>query len=87
MKTLYLVAELFLTDGRTDILTYRQRGRHDEANSRFSQFCQSASYSFIQIDSFVHIAVLLKCPQGHLGAERVLIFMFGNLLQGTESVL
>ena len=31
-------AELFLADGRTDEQTYR----HDEANSGFSQFCESA---------------------------------------------
>jgi len=30
--------ELFHTDGRTD----RQTDRHDEANSRFSKFCERA---------------------------------------------
>jgi hypothetical protein len=34
MKIRPVVAELFLADGRTD--------KHDEANSRFSQFCERA---------------------------------------------
>jgi hypothetical protein len=29
------------TDGRTDQQTDRQTNRHDEANSPFSQFCES----------------------------------------------
>ena len=35
MKILLVGAELFHADGQTD--------RHDEANSRFSQFCKCAS--------------------------------------------
>ena len=38
MKIIPLGAELFRADGRTD----RQTDRHDEANSTFSQFCESA---------------------------------------------
>jgi len=34
MKILQVGAELFHADGQTD--------KHDEANSRFSQFCESA---------------------------------------------
>jgi len=34
MKIRAVGAELFLADGRT--------GRHDEANSRFSEFCERA---------------------------------------------
>ena len=34
MKILPVGAEMFHADGQTD--------RHDEANSRFSQFCESA---------------------------------------------
>ena len=30
------------TDGRTEERTYIQTDRYDEANSRFSQFCESA---------------------------------------------
>ena len=30
--------ELFLADGQT----YRRKDTHDEANSRFSQFCEGA---------------------------------------------
>jgi len=37
MKICPVGAELFHVDGRTD--------RHDEANSRFSQFCESAKKS------------------------------------------
>jgi hypothetical protein len=42
MKILPVEAELFHADGRTDGRTERQTGRHDEANSRFSQFCERA---------------------------------------------
>ena len=35
-------AELFHAGGRTDGRTDTQTDRHDEANSRFSQFCESA---------------------------------------------
>jgi len=42
MEILPVGAELFhadgRTDGRTDKQIYRQKDRHDEANSRFSQF-------------------------------------------------
>jgi hypothetical protein len=38
MKILPMAAELFHADGRTDGKT----GRHDEAKSRFSKFCESA---------------------------------------------
>ena len=38
MKFRAVGAELFHTDVRTD----RQKGRHDEANSRFTQFCERA---------------------------------------------
>jgi len=36
MKIHPVGAELFHADGRTD----RQTGKHDEANCRFSQFCE-----------------------------------------------
>ena len=42
MKIRLLRAELFHADGRTDGWTDRQTGRHDEANSRFSKFCNLA---------------------------------------------
>jgi len=44
MKILPVGAELFHVDGRTDVQkdTDRQTDRHDEANSRFSKFCESA---------------------------------------------
>jgi hypothetical protein len=46
MKIRPLGAELFRADGRTDGSTDRQTDRqtgiHDEANSRFSQFCECA---------------------------------------------
>ena len=35
-----LGAELFYADGRTDGRTDREMVGHDEANSRFSQFCE-----------------------------------------------
>jgi hypothetical protein len=35
-------AEFFHADGRTDGRTNGQTDRHDEANSRFSQFCERA---------------------------------------------
>ena len=38
MKIRPVVAELFHAGGRTD----RQTGRHDKANSSFSQFCERA---------------------------------------------
>jgi hypothetical protein len=38
MKIRPVVAELFHTDGQTE----GRMDRHDEANSRFSQFCESA---------------------------------------------
>jgi hypothetical protein len=39
IQNIHLVgAELFFADGRPD----RQTDRRDEANSRFSQFCESA---------------------------------------------
>jgi len=38
MKTRLMGAELFNEDGWTD----RQTDRHDEADSHFSQFCESA---------------------------------------------
>ena len=37
MKIRPVGAELFHADGRTD----RQMDRHDEANSRFCQFCET----------------------------------------------
>jgi hypothetical protein len=37
--------ELFLADGRTDRQTYR----HDEANSRFSQFCGRAQKVYMVV--------------------------------------
>jgi hypothetical protein len=40
MKIRPVEAELFHADGRTDRQT--DRDRHDEANSRFSQFCEHA---------------------------------------------
>jgi hypothetical protein len=40
MKIRPVGAELFHADGRTDRQTYTDR--HDEANSRFSQFCKGA---------------------------------------------
>jgi len=38
MKIYPVGDELFHADGRAD----RQTGKHDEANSRFSQFCECA---------------------------------------------
>ena len=42
MKILLLEAEFFHADGRTNGWTDRQTGRHDEANSNFSKFCEPA---------------------------------------------
>ena len=35
-------AELFRADGRADGRTDRRTDRHEEANNRFSQFCERA---------------------------------------------
>jgi len=46
MKICPMTAELFLEVGRTDRYTGRQKRRqtdkHDEANCRFKQFCNSS---------------------------------------------
>ena len=47
MKILPVRAELFMrgdihTDGRTDTQTDRQTDRYEDANSRFSRFCERA---------------------------------------------
>jgi len=46
MKIRPMGAELFHVDRQTD----GQMDRHDEANSRFSQFCQRASQCVARID-------------------------------------
>ena len=43
MKIRPMGAELFHADGRTD---RQQTDRHDEANSRFTQFCESSYKRF-----------------------------------------
>jgi len=40
MKNRPVGTELFNTDGQTDEGSSRRKGRRDEANSPFSQFCE-----------------------------------------------
>jgi len=40
MKILLVGVELFHADGQTGRQTDRQKGRYEEANSNFSQFCK-----------------------------------------------
>jgi len=42
LKTRPVGDELFHLDGQTDGLSDGQKDRHDETNSRYSQFCQRA---------------------------------------------
>ena len=53
MKINPVEAELFHANGRTDEQTVRQTDRHDEANSRLSQFCEHA-YKRTKAASILH---------------------------------
>ena len=53
VKTLPMEAELFCEEGQTD----RQTDRHDEANSRFSQFRQSANRNIFIMYQAANVAI------------------------------
>jgi hypothetical protein len=50
------------TEGRADGLTYRQKDRHEEANSLFSHFCERAKDSGSPGTRLPRLLVRLNAP-------------------------
>jgi hypothetical protein len=64
MKIRPLRVELFYADRQTDRQAGRQTDRHDEANGRFSQFCEAPKNSTFYLESLFMCFVWISEQRG-----------------------